>query len=222
MNEYLPIIESAPMFQSIEPGEIEAMLNCLGARESGYDKGAFILREGQSVADMGLLLSGAALIVQEDFWGNRNLLARISPGQLFAEAFACAGETDLTVSIIAEAACRVLWLNVRRLLATCPTACQHHSRMIRNLLADLADKNLRFNEKLIHISQRSTREKLLSYLSAEARRQGAAEFDIPFNRQQLADYLSVERSAMSAELGRLRDEGALTFKKDHFHLLINN
>ena len=95
----------------------------------------------------------------------------------------------MDVSVVADAQSRVVWLNVQRVLHTCPTACSHHSRMIRNLLTVLAADSLRTNEKLTHISKRTTREKLLSYLSAEAQRQGKTEFSIPFNRQQLADYL---------------------------------
>ena len=140
-------------------------------------------------------------------------------GQLFAEAFACSPGAVLNIAVAAEAPCTVLFLNVRRILTMCPTTCAHHSRMIRNLLSDLAGKNLRFTEKLTHMGQRTTREKLLSYLSAEAQRCGDAEFDIPYSRQQLADYLSVERSGLSAELCRMRDEGILAFHKNHFKLL---
>ena len=166
---------------------------------------------------VGLLLEGAVLVVQEDFWGNRNLIARIQPGQLFGESYACSG-APLGVDVVADSPSRVLWLNVHRVLSVCPNGCAYHSRLIRNLLSVLAEKNLRFKEKLDHMGQRTTREKLLSYLSAEARRQKSSEFDITFNRQQLADYLSVERSAMSAKLGKLREEGVLDFERSHFRL----
>ncbi len=218
MKKYLPIIKNASLFAGISEAEIGSMLTCLDARTREYRKGEAILRDGDSVESVGLLLSGGALIGQEDFWGNRNLLAGVTAGQLFAEAFACSPGAVSNVSVVASERCVVLWLNVKRILTTCPTACSHHSRVIRNLLGDLADKNLRFNEKLTHMGQRSTREKLMSYLSAEARKNGSPEFDIPFSRQQLADYLSVERSAMSAELGRLRDQGALRFERNHFIL----
>ena len=170
---------------------------------------------------IGLLLAGSGLIVQEDFWGNRNIVAHLGPGQLCAESIACLPEAVLNVSVITETPCVVLMLQVKRILTTCPTACAHHSRVIRNLLSELARKNLQFHEKLTHMGQRTTREKLLSYLSAEAQRQGGAEFDIPFTRQQLADYLSVERSGLSAELGKMRDEGLLEFHRNHFVLTLN-
>ena len=124
------------------------------------------------------------------------------------------------MSIIAETPVTVLLLNIKRVLNMCPFACAHHSRIIRNLLGELAEKNLRFGEKLTHMGQRTTRGKLLSYLSAEAQRLGRYEFDIPFSRQQLADYLAVERSGLSLELGKMRREGLLDFQKNHFVLKV--
>ena len=108
-----------------------------------------------------------------------------------------------------------MFLDVARILNVCPSACVHHSRIIRNLLGELAEKNLCFSEKLTHMGQRSTRAKLMSYLSAEAQRLGRSEFDIPFSRQQLADYLGVERSGLSLELGKMCREGLLDFHKSH-------
>ena len=109
-------------------------------------------------------------------------------------------------------------LNIRRVLTVCSSACEHHNRIIQNLLAELAEKNLLQNEKLTHMGQRTTRGKLMSYLSAEAQRLGRYEFDIPFSRQQLADYLAVERSGLSLELGKMQKDGLLEFHKNHFVL----
>jgi CRP/FNR family cyclic AMP-dependent transcriptional regulator len=218
LKDFTPVIKKAPIFSGIGEDELSSMLACLDAKTSEYGRGEYILRAGDRAEAVGLLLSGSALVLQEDFWGNRNIISRVAPGQTFAEAFACSPGAALSVSVAADEACAVMWLNVARILSTCPTACAHHSRMIRNLLSDLAGKNLRFSEKLTHMGQRTTREKLMSYLSAEAQRAGSPEFDIPFSRQQLADYLSVERSAMSAELGRLRGDGVLKFDKNHFAL----
>ena len=122
------------------------------------------------------------------------------------------------MSVEAESAVTVMFLHIRLVLSVCPSACSHHSRIIRNLLGELAEKNLRLNEKLTHMGQRTTRAKLMSYFSAEAQRRGGYEFDIPFSRQQLADYLGVERSGLSLELGKMRDEGLLDFHKNHFLL----
>ena len=219
MKEYLPVLSRARLFAGVAPEDLVSVLTCLEAKPSRYEKGEYILRAGEAVESLALLAAGAAFILQEDFWGNRNLLSAIEPGQCFAEAFACAPGSVSTVSVVAQAESAVLWLNVRRLLGLCPSACRHHSAILQNLLADLAVKNLRLNEKVSHLSQRTTRARLLSYLSAEAQRQGAPDFDIPFSRQQLADYLSVERSGLSAELSRMQAEGLLTFRKNHFTLL---
>ena len=219
MKEYLPVLSRARLFAGVAPDELESVLNCLEARPVRYEKGEYILRAGATVESLGLLAAGDAFIIQEDFWGNRNLLSAIEPGQCFAESFACAPGSASTVSVVAQAESAVLWLNVRRLLGLCPSGCRHHSAILQNLLADLAVKNLRLNEKVSQLSQRTTRARLLSYLSAEAQRQGGPDFDIPFSRQQLADYLSVERSGLSAELSRIQAEGLLTFRKNHFTLL---
>lgn len=166
------------------------------------------------------MLAGTVLIIQEDIWGNRNILSKARPGQTFAAAYACAPGSKLNVSVIAETPVTAMFLNVKRILNMCPSACSHHSRVIRNLLSELAGKNLRLNEKLTHIGQRTTRSKIMSYLSAEAQRLGTYEFDIPFSRQQLADYLAVERSGLSLELGKMRSEGLIDFNKSHFILKV--
>lgn len=219
MENFLNVVKHSPLFRGIAEEEISSLLNCLGAKTVDYKKGEFIFRVGDSVESVGLLLSGSALVIQEDYWGNRNLISQLSQGELFAESYACSPGAVLSISVETVTPCRVMLLNVKRILTTCPSACSFHSQIIRNLLSDLADKNLRLNDKLSHMGQRTTREKLLSYLSGQAQRRGSSEFDIPFNRQQLADYLSVERSAMSNELCKLRDDGMISFDKNHFKLL---
>ena len=196
------------------------MLACLGTRKEDFPKKAFVLRAGDTVGSIGIVLSGSVLIIQEDIWGNWNILSKAGPGQTFAAVYACALGSRLNVSVIAETPVTVMFLNVKRILNVCPSACSHHSRVIRNLLSELAEKNLRFNEKLTHMGQRTTRAKIMSYLSAEAQRLGKYEFDIPFSRQQLADYLGVERSGLSLELGRMKKDGVLEYRKSHFLLRI--
>ena len=150
--------------------------------------------------------------------GNRNIISKVLPAQIFAESFACTPGSHLYVSIVAEEPCKILLLNLKRVLHTCSSSCVFHHIIIRNLLSEIAKKNIQLNEKLIHMAQRTTREKLLSYLSAERNRHNSTVFDIPYNRQQLADYLSVDRSAMSNELCKMRDEGLIEFNKNHFIL----
>ncbi len=218
MKKFPVEMKNSPFFEGIEETEEEKVLKGLDAHEMTYDKGNYILHCGEQVKEMGLLVSGGLLIVQEDFWGNRNLVAKIGPGDVFAETFACMQRRNINVNVIAEETADVLWLNVWNILNADGETEGWKLVLLRNLLENMAEKNLRFNEKLTHMGKRNTREKLLSYLSAEAQKHGTSEFDIPFPRQQLADYLSVERSAMSTELGKLRDEGMLSFRKNHFCL----
>lgn len=218
MKKFFPVIRSSQLFSGISEDELSAMLSCLNAEKKDFPKEAFVLRTGDTAESIGLVLAGSVLVIQEDIWGNRNILSKAGPGQTFAAAFACAPGSVLNVSVIAQTPVTTLFLNVKRILNVCPSACAHHSRIIRNLLGELAEKNLRFSEKLTHMGQRSTRAKLMSYFSAEAQRLGKYEFDIPFSRQQLADYLGVERSGLSLELGKMRTEGLLDFHKSHFVL----
>lgn len=220
MKDFFPVIRSSPLFSGISGEELAAMLSCLQAETKEFPKDAFVLRAGDTAESIGLVLTGSVLVLQEDVWGNRNILSKAGPGQTFAAAFACAPGARLNASVLAETPVTAIFLNVKRILNVCPSACVHHNRIIRNLLGELAEKNLRFSEKLAHMGQRTTRSKLMSYLSAEAQRFGKTEFDIPFSRQQLADYLGVERSGLSLELGKMRDEGLLDFRKSHFVLKV--
>ena len=213
------LIKHAALFDGIDEGEIASMMNCLSAATAKYKKEQIIYRVGDATTMVGVVLSGRAYVVKKDFWGNRSILSEISAGQLFGETYALMPSAPLEVSVAAAEACEVLFLDVRRILTTCSSACEFHARLIRNLLTVTAQKNLLLTRKLEHMAQRTTREKLLSYLSAESQRQKASSFEIPFNRQQLADYLSVDRSAMSNELCKLRDEGILVFEKNRFQLL---
>ena len=222
MKEFFPVIRSAPLFSGISEEELTVILSCLRAEKRVFPKGAFVLRAGDTADSIGLVLSGTVLVIQEDIWGNRNILSKTGLGQTFAAAYACAIGSRLNVSVIAETPVTVMFLNVKRILNVCPSACSHHSRIIRNLLGELAEKNLRLNEKLTHMGQRTTRSKIMSYLSAEAQRLGKYEFDVPFSRQQLGDYLGVERSGLSLELGKMRSEGLLDFRKSHFVLKVQN
>ena len=220
MKDFLSVLQSSKLFSGVSENELTAMLSCLDTKKEEFPKDAFILQAGDTLDSIGIVLSGSVLIIQEDIWGNRNIISKAGTGQTFGAAYACAPGSGLNVSVIAETPVSVLFLNVKRILTVCPSACSHHNRIIRNLLGELAEKNLRSNEKLTHMGQRTTRSKIMSYLSAEAQRLGTYEFDIPFSRQQLADYLGVERSGLSSELGRMKKDGLLDCHKNHFVLKV--
>ena len=219
MKNFLSVIRLSGLFSGISEDELPAVLSCLGARKEEFPKDTFLMHIGDTADAIGLVLSGSVLVIQEDIWGNRNILSKVGQGQTFLAAYACS-RSVLNVSVVVETPVTAMFLNVKRVLNVCPSACAHHNRIIQNLLGELAEKNLRLGEKLTHMGQRTTRDKLMSYLSAEARRLGKYEFDIPFSRQQLADYLAVERSGLSLELGKMKRDGLLDFHKSHFVLKV--
>jgi len=218
MKDFLPVLSASRLFAGISENEIAVMTACLETKTVDFPKDAFVLHVGDTVSSIGLVLSGSVLIVQDDIWGNRNILSKVVAGQTFATAFACAPDFLLNVDVVAETNVSIMFLDVKRILSVCPSTCTHHNRIIQNVLGELAEKNLRFSEKLKHMGQRTTRTKVMSYLSAEAQRLGTYRFDIPFSRQQLADYLGVERSGLSSELGKMRQDGLIDFHKNHFVL----
>lgn len=219
MKKYLPLMMKSPLFVGMSERDIEKVLSCMGVTSGLYAKGEFVYRIGDKVKAFGLVLQGSVHIVKEDFWGNRNIIARIGAGQIFAETYACLGMEELGVDVEALETSEVLFLDMKKLLEPCGQSCHYHKQLIQNLLHVLAGKNLLLTGKLEHVMQRSTREKLLSYLSEQSRLAHSPEFTIPFDRQQLADYLSVERSAMSHELAKLRKEEMIEFRKNEFHLI---
>lgn len=218
MRKFLPVLEKSAFFSGMSADEILTSLNCINAKPVKASKDEYILRSGDTTENMGLLLSGSALIVQEDLWGHRNIMTIITPGGFFAEPFAILPDAVLNISVVASEDCELLLLNLRKMLTVCPSACQHHNKLIQNLVAVLSGKILLFNDKITHMSKRSTGDKIMSYLSAESVRQGSLEFDIPFNRQQLADYLCVDRAAMSVEISKLQKAGILETQRNHFKL----
>jgi len=218
MKEYINILSTSPLFAGIDKNNLESMLKCLSARKASFTKEEYILYAGNDIKDVGIVLSGSVNIIKEDFWGNRAILAKIQPGQMFGEAFAFAKIQKLPVSAVATEKAEILFVDFGKIATTCSSACIFHSQLIQNILKILAHKNIMLTQKLEHIMKKTTREKLLSYLSEQAMIAGSNTFSIPFNRQELADYLSVDRSAMSNELCKLRDEGILEFYKNNFKL----
>lgn len=218
MKKYLTTLRHAPLFAGLSETEIMSVLHCVDASVSEKAKNSYLLHAGDTTDTMGLVLTGSVLIIQEDIWGHRNILSRCSTGDFFGEPYAATPDSVLNISVVAESDCEILLLNVRRILNVCSLACDRHQKLIRNLTGVLARKILIFNDKITHISKRSTRAKLLSYLSAESIRQKSLSFDIPYDRQKLADFLCVERAAMSAEISKLQKEGILRTRRNHFEL----
>lgn len=206
------------LFQGISEEEIPPVLECLGVKQKCYAKGTYIYHAGNVVSAMGLVLAGSVRVESIDVWGNTTVLAHVNPGQTFAEAYACLPGEPLRVSVIAAEDCKVLLMEVGRLLKVCPNTCSHHSKILANLMILLARKNLELSQRAFHVAPKTIRDKTLSYLSDQSAQRGCATFSIPFNRQQFADYLGVDRSALSTELGKMQREGLIAVDRSQFTL----
>lgn len=215
----LKTLQQCPLFDGVTAEELGGMLQCLNARKGNYGKNQTIFLEGDPADYVGIVLSGEVWVVREDYLGGRSVLGSVGPGQLFGEAFACAGVEELPVSVVAATDCRVMLVSCKRVLTTCAGACGFHQLVIRNLLKVVAEKNLMLNRKMDITARKTTKEKLMAYLYDQARASRSPSFTIPYDRQALADYLGVERSAMSAELGKLRREGKIEYRKNQFTIL---
>ncbi|HZK33728.1 MAG TPA: Crp/Fnr family transcriptional regulator [Bacillota bacterium] len=217
MNYILEICKS-PLLSGISKTDAETLLACLSAKERVYDKNDFIFSAGQQLDSIGLVVAGRVHIVKEDFWGNRTIIEQFASGDLFAEAFTYARVDTIPFSVMAVERTVILFLDHKKIAKLCPVACKFHNRLVENMLRIIAEKNMRLTQKINHLTKRTTREKLLSFLSEHAIRAASNSFNIPFNRQEMADYLSVDRSAMSNELSKMRDEGMIEFNKNLFEL----
>lgn len=219
MKNYVKTLLSSALFQGVQESDLEAMLGCLGASEKQYQKNDIIILAGTEVKSVGILVEGSAQITREDADGNRAILSELSQSDLFAEAYAAAEYGEVPITVIATSKCKVLWFPFGKVVTRCSSACTFHQLLVENMMRVLALKNIWMNEKMRILSCKTTREKVLTYLYDYRGKVGRDRFTIPFSRNELADFLSVDRSALSRELGKLRDEGYLTFDKNRFELL---
>jgi CRP-like cAMP-binding protein len=218
MIELIKVLKKSHLFANISDNEIETILPCLQAHRKVYEKNSYIFMEDTQITTLGIVLSGRVQIVKDDFWGNRTIIADMIDSELIGESFASGNTKNPMVSVIAFEKTEVLMMNFNNIVTTCAKACSSHTQLIKNLLAIIANKNIMLTEKITHITRRTTRDKLLSYFSSQAKLAHSNTFSIPYNRQQLADFLSVDRSAMSYELCKMRDDNLLEFNKNHFSL----
>ena len=219
MEKYIPILKRTQLFSGVGEEEIGAMLNCLQARLCTYKKGEYVLRQGEHLDKILVLVGGKLHIQRDDYWGNRSIINMVSVGEMFGEAYVAPESGTLMNDVLAVEDSAVIFFDVKRIITVCSAACRFHSMVVQNLFFAISEKNRKLVQKLTFMTKRTTREKLIAYLSEEAKRQNSSEFSIPFNRQQLADFLSVDRSAMSNELCKMRDEGLIEFEKSCFKLL---
>lgn len=212
-------LSNTQLFRGIEEKDIEPLIKCLYAVKKSYKKGEIILQEGEPTDCIGIVLSGMAMIEYNDVWGNNSILGSASPGAVFAEAYACIPEEPLLISVFAAENTEVLFLNIGKVISTCTNACVFHTKLIRNLLTVSAYKNLQLSRRILHTSSKSIRTRLLSYFSECVKKNGVYSFKIPYSRQQLADYIGVDRSAMCNELSKMQRDGIIEYNKNNFVVL---
>ena len=212
------LLANTKLFSGIEADEIEKMLECLVFEQRRFAKGEKVFRAGKIVQSFALVLSGSVIIENTDFWGNTSVLDKIGAGQTCAETYAFAEGETLMVDVTATEQSEILFFNAKRMMTVCARGCSCHNTLIRNLLSVFVKKNLHLSRRIFHTSSKSIRGRLMSYLSYRAAQCASGTFSVPFNRQELADYLSVDRSALSNELSKMQKEGMLTTEKNRFCL----
>ena len=218
MEKYFNVLKKSPLFKQIKERDIFTILKCLAGKIVHYKKDKIIFLEGDIFTSVGIILSGSVHVTNDDIYGNRTILAELKQGSSFGESFAYANLEKIPVSVIAREESYIFMTNCKNIIKKCSNNCIYHNTLIENMVTIIARKIIMQNEKLIILSRRSTREKILTFLSMQSKQSRSNTFKISFNRQELADYLSVDRSAMSTELGKMRDEGLIDFYKNSFKL----
>ena len=217
MKEMLREIRS-PLFEGVSPEDREAMLGCIGYHVTCFSKGDIVALEGETLNHIGILLEGTVDMVKEDLWGNKTLLVRMGKGEMFGESFACGSDNLSVVTFLVSEDARILFLHFERVMRSCTMACAFHQRLIENMLRIIADKNRDLMRKVEVISKRTIREKLLAYLSIQAQSRNTRYFEIPLGRVELAEYLCVDRSALTRELVKMKEEGLLDYDRNCFRM----
>lgn len=213
------VFKDIPLFRGLCEDDILKIMPCLGVIIKKYEKNQTVFYEGESATKFGIVLSGSVRLEKEDYSGNRNIIGIIKKSNLFAEAYACCENIKYPISYITGEPSEIMIIESAKIHSSCINSCEIHKILIRNLLKIVSSKNIMLNRKIEIMSKRTTKEKIMAYLYSEAENADSNIFTIPFDRQALADYLGVERSAMSAEIGKLRDAGIIDVDKSCFKIL---
>ena len=218
MNDFLQQLNT-PLFEGIAPEDRKAMLGCVGYHLAQFHRGDIVALEGENVKHIGIVLSGAVDMVKEDIWGNKTMLVRMGKDDIFGESFACGSDTLSVVTFLVSEDARILFMPFGRVMRSCAMSCEFHHRLTENMVRIIADKNRDLMRKVEVVSKRTTREKLLTYLSLQAQLQGTRYFEVPLSRVELAEYLCVDRSAMTRELAKMKADGLIDYDKNCFRML---
>ena len=218
MQDFMREVNS-PLFDGIRPEDRKAMLGCIGYHIGSFRKGDIVAFEEENIKHIGILLSGAVDMIKEDLWGNKTMLVRMGKDELFGETFACGEDNLSVVTFMASEDAKILFIPFDRVMHSCTMACVFHHRLIENMVHIIAGKNRDLMRKVEVVSKRTIREKLLTYLSIQAQIQESHYFEIPLGRVELAEYLCVDRSALTRELAKMKDEGLIDYDKNCFRIL---
>lgn len=219
LQKHFKTLRLVPLFSEISDEDLEAMLSCLGAHVKTYSKESIILHAGDKIDSIGIVLEGSVQVIKEDMNGNRNIIGRFGKAEIFGETVACAEIEKSPVTVVTDSGTQVMFIGFKRIVTSCSSACRFHAKLIENMLKLITYKNLSLSEKIDCISHRSLRGKIESFLELQMEKAGKNPFEIHFSRAQMADYLCVDRSAMSAVLSKMRDDGYLKFDKNRFEIL---
>ena len=219
LEQYYNQIKNSPVFLGMSDDELKGLLECFGARIRKFEKEEMIIRQGDVISNIYLILDGEVNIEKDSYWGRRIIISRLNKNDNLALSFVGSKDVESSVDAITVKDTTVLVLRYEKCTSMCQNACTRHKVLINNLFRILSKENIELIQKIENVSQKTIRDKLLTYLSNEAQRQHSNSFDIHFNRQDLADYLNVDRSAMSFELSKLQKEGLIEYNKNHFELL---
>lgn len=217
-EEHLNLLFGTPLFSKIDKEDLQPLLTCLKPHSRTYEKGSYITHTGESINSIGVVLSGTVQMLKEDVWGNKSILAVMREKSIFGETFVCSRVYNSTVSFQAASDCTIMFLSFERILHSCSVACDFHHRLIDNVVVLIAQKNIQLMEKIEITAQKTLRDKILVYLSREAQRNGSLYFTVPMGRLELADYLCADRSALSRELSRMKEEGLIDFDRNTFRI----
>lgn len=209
----------SPLFAGIGPEDMEGMLGCIGYHVREFQKGEMISFEEENINHVGVVMDGAVDMIKEDVWGNRTMLLRSYRSDIFGETFACGEDSLAVVSFVASRDSKVLFLSFCRVMHTCSHACVFHQTLIENMVRIIARKNRELMRKVEVVSKKSLREKILAYLSIQAQSQGKKRFEIPLGRVEWAEYLCADRSALTRELAKMKEEGLIDYQRNLFEIL---
>lgn len=219
LDKYKDILQKVILFNDIEWEDLKHLMKCLDGNIKKYEKGSYIVREGEEILTPGIILKGKAEVIKENLVGNKAILSFLKPSQIFGEVIVCTEKKKSIVSVVATETIEVLHIDFEKIINRCCNNCNYHTRLISNMMRVIAEKNIALNIKMDYLLIKNMREKLSTFLLYKYKENNSLSFNINLNRNELSDYLNVSRSSMCRELSRMKEEGIIDYYKDGFKIL---